>query len=60
MSNDIDTLSEQIISSGDIQELSIRYPEGLDSLVEKFMPLKKSVVMIRHKYQWFSEEMKAL
>ena len=50
MGDDIDTLLEQIISSDDIEELSIRYQEGLDSLVEKFMPLKKSVVMIRHKY----------
>ena len=56
MCNDIDTMSEQIISSDNIEELSIRYQEGLDSLVEKFMPLKKSVVMICHKYSWFSEE----
>ena len=59
MGNDIDTLSEQIISSDDIEELSIRY-QGLDSLVEKFMPLKKSVVMIHHKYPWFSEEISHL
>ena len=31
MGNDIDTLSEQIISSDDIEELSIRYQEGLHS-----------------------------
>ena len=54
MGNDIDTMLEQIISSDDIEELSIRYQEGLDSLVEKFMSLKKSVVTIRHKYPWFS------
>ena len=60
MGNDIDTLSEQIISSDDIEELSIRYQEGLDSLVEKFMTLKKSVVMIYHKYLWFSEEISHL
>ena len=60
MGDDIDTLSEQIISSDDIEELSIRYQEGLDSLVEKFMPLKKSVVMIHHKYPWFSEEISHL
>ena len=41
MGNDTDTLSEQIISSDDIEELSIKYQEGLDSLVEKFMPLRK-------------------
>ena len=60
MDNDIDTLPEQIISSDDIKELSIRYQEGLDSLVEKFMPLKKSVVKICHKYPWFSEEISHL
>ena len=38
MGNDIDTMLEQIISSDDIEELSIRYQEGLNSLVEKFMP----------------------
>ena len=56
MGKNIDTLSDKIISSDDIEELSIKYQEGLDSLVEKFMPLKKSVVMICHKYPWFSEE----
>ena len=60
MSDDIDTLSKQIISSNDIEELSIKYQEGLDSLVEKFMPLKKLVVMIHHKYPWFSEEISHL
>ena len=60
MGNDIDTLSEQIISSYDIEDLSIKYQEGVDSLVEEFMPLKKSVVMIHHKYPWFSEEISHL
>ena len=60
MGIDIDTLSEQIILSFDIEDLSIKYQEGLDSLVEKFMPLKKSVVMICHKYPWFSEEISHL
>ena len=60
MGDDIDTLSEQIISIDDIEELSIRYQEGLDSLVEKFMPLKKSVVTIHDKYPWFSEEISHL
>ena len=60
MGNDIDTLSEQIILSFDIEDLSIKYQEGLDSLVEKFMPLKKSVVLIHHKYPWFSEEISHL
>ena len=60
MGNDIDTLLEQIVSSNDIEELSIKYQEGLDSLVEKFMPLKKSVLMICHKYPWFSEEISYL
>ena len=50
MGSDIDTLSEQIISSYDIEDWSIKYQEGLDSLVEKFIPLKKSVVIIHHKY----------
>ena len=60
MGNDIDTMSEQIILSFDIEDLSIKYQEGLDSLVEKFMQLKKSVVMICHKYPWFSEEISHL
>ena len=60
MGDDIDTLSEQIISSDDIEELSIKYQEGLDSLVEKFMPLEKLVVMIHHKYPWLSEEISHL
>ena len=60
MGDDIDTLSKQIILSFHIKDLSIKYQEGLDSLVEKFMPLKKSVVMIHHKYPWFSEEISHL
>ena len=60
MGDDIDTLSEQIISSYAIEDLSIKYQEGLDSLVEKIMPLRKSVVMIHHKYPWFSEEISHL
>ena len=60
MGDDIDTLLEQIILSFDIEDLSIKYQEGLDSLVEKYMPLKKSVVMIHHKYPWFSEEISHL
>ena len=60
MGDDIDTLLEQIISSDNIEELSIKYQEGLDSLVDKFMPLKKLVVTIHHKYPWFSEEISHL
>ena len=60
MGDDIDTLLEQIILSFDIEDLSIKYQEGLDSLVEKFMPLKKSVVTIHHMYPWFSEEISHL
>ena len=60
MGDDIDTLLEQIISSYDIKDPSIQYQEGLDSLVENLMPLKKSVVMICHKYPWFSEEISHL